>query len=213
MEDAKVLSETLQEIRQIVSSSMRFFSLGGAGGVAAGLCGMAGAGVAAGILHMHGIRIDFSLLNNSSQTLTGIFTSRLFTVAACTFIAAFCVAFLFTWVKSGRIQTPVWGATGRRLMVHVAIPMCTGGLFLLKVAQEGSVELILPGSLLFYGLALMVASRFTFPESRYLAYGELILGLLCLWKPEFGLICWAAGFGILHIIYGMVTWRINPGTA
>jgi hypothetical protein len=66
--------------------------------------------------------------------------------------------------------------------------------------------LIPPACLIFYGLALVNASKYTLGEVRYLGYGQLILGVINIWLPEYGLYFWAAGFGVLHIVYGLVMW-------
>ena len=67
-------------------------------------------------------------------------------------------------------------------------------------------DIIIPVSLIFYGLALINGSRYTIGEVRYLGYTELAAGLLSLWLPEWGLALWALGFGLLHIIYGIAMW-------
>ena len=210
MEDAKALSETLSEIRQIMAASMRFFSLGGPGGIAAGICGITGSLVVAFLLKAPTLVLSYGSLPAPRSSLDRIFREPVFLVAGCTFIAAFTLAFLLTWMKSNSAQTALLGPAGKRLLFHVAVPMVIGGIFLLKIAQDGQLELILPGSLLFYGLAILAGSRFTFPVSKFLALGEITLGLVSLWLPAYGLICWMAGFGILHILFGLATWRGNP---
>jgi hypothetical protein len=66
----------------------------------------------------------------------------------------------------------------------------------------------IPGlSLIFYGLALVNGSKYTLGEIRYLGYAELLTGLICLWvTPDWYLVLWAFGFGILHIVYGVAMW-------
>lgn len=54
----------------------------------------------------------------------------------------------------------------------------------------------------FYGLALFSASRITWKEVRTLGLLEIILGLTGVMLPGYGLFFWAAGFGLLHILYG-----------
>ena len=92
-------------------------------------------------------------------------------------------------------------------MLNVSIPMIAGGMYLLKLIENGAYGLIAPGCLIFYGLALVNASKYTLDEVRYLGYGQIILGVLNCWAPGYGLYFWAAGFGILHIIYGVLMWR------
>ena len=57
--------------------------------------------------------------------------------------------------------------------------------------------------LIFYGLANWCsASNFTFNMVKYLGLCEIALGLIAACLPGYGLLFWAFGFGVLHIIYG-----------
>ncbi|MGZ3836214.1 MAG: hypothetical protein ACXVB0_22045, partial [Mucilaginibacter sp.] len=62
--------------------------------------------------------------------------------------------------------------------------------------------LISATSLIFYGLSLVSASNFTFTDVKYLGLCEILLGLIAACLPGYGLLFWALGFGVLHIIYG-----------
>ncbi len=100
----------------------------------------------------------------------------------------------------------MWGATAQRLTFNVAVPMAAGGIYLFKQMQFGNYGLIAPGCLIFYGLALVNASKYTLGEIRYLGYSQLLLGIINCWFVGYGLYFWAMGFGVLHIIYGTVMW-------
>jgi hypothetical protein len=67
--------------------------------------------------------------------------------------------------------------------------------------------LIAPGCLIFYGLALVNGSKYTLGEIRYLGYGQIILGILNCFAVGYGLYFWAMGFGVLHILYGIIMWQ------
>jgi hypothetical protein len=58
--------------------------------------------------------------------------------------------------------------------------------------------------LVFYGLALISASRHTLSDIRYLGMLQVALGCTALFFPGYGLIFWALGFGLLHILYGAI---------
>ena len=66
--------------------------------------------------------------------------------------------------------------------------------------------LVAPTTLLFYGLALYNAGKYTLDEIRYLGVSEIILGLLGCIFIGYGLMFWALGFGVLHIVYGFMMW-------
>jgi len=89
-------------------------------------------------------------------------------------------------------------------MIDLIIPLATGGLFILILLSRGYYGVTAPACLIFYGLALINASRNTYSEVRYLGFTEIILGLISALIPGYGLIFWAIGFGAMHIVYGAV---------
>ena len=208
MEESNKHLNTLHDIKQMMERSSRFISLSGWSGVAAGICALIGAWFAHGVIGFNsGSLKSYADLSNRPLTIWDYIGNRLFLIALFTFIAAFLLAFIFTYLRSRKNNTPIWGTTARRLMLNVTIPMIAGGMYLLKLIENGAYGLIAPGCLIFYGLALVNASKYTLDEVRYLGYGQIILGVLNCWAPGYGLYFWAAGFGILHIIYGVLMWR------
>jgi hypothetical protein len=109
--------------------------------------------------------------------------------------------------KASRLGVNVWDETGRRLLVNLAIPLVTGGIFILLLFWGGNFTLLAPACLIFYGLALVNASPNLVDEIRFLGLSEIALGLIATAVPGIGLFLWAAGFGILHIVYGSVLYR------
>lgn len=202
--------ETLQDIKRMMERSSRFISLSGWSGISAGICALAGAWAARYRIDNYNrfrrggsyYRHEVPSLNDSAIQLI----TDLWVIAAITFMAAFISAFLFTWVRSRKNGTPMWDRTVQRLAWNTILPMVIGGLVILRAMQWGYFEFVAPGCLIFYGLALVNASKYTLGEIRYLGYGQLALGIINLWVPRDGLYFWAAGFGILHIVYGALMW-------
>jgi uncharacterized membrane protein YgdD (TMEM256/DUF423 family) len=131
---------------------------------------------------------------------------RLFFIACVTFTAAFVFAFFFTWLRSRKTGVPLIGTVSRRLTFAVGIPLLAGAFYVVKLMQYGSFGMIAPGCLLFYGLGLVNASRYTLVEIKYLGYCQILLGIINLFFPGQGLYFWAVGFGVLHILYGIYMW-------
>jgi hypothetical protein len=209
--------ETLRDIKQMMERSSRFISLSGLSGVAAGCCALVGSWLAYGVIYNndHSLtaghnryKSDYAtdLSSNNDISLSEFMGNRLFQIALFTFIAAFVLAFLFTYIRSRKNNTPIWGHTAQRLMLNVSLPMAVGGIYLWKMVQAGIFGLIAPGCLIFYGLALVNASKYTLKEIRYLGIGQVILGVINLWFIGYGIHFWALGFGVLHIVYGIVMW-------
>ena len=200
-------SETLQEIsdiKRIMERSSRFISLSGLSGIAAGLCALVGAYFANDILNNY----YFQYNNDGGYTVAHFrsLVAQLLTVAAIVLVAALTLAFIFTWRRAKQNRLPVWDLTARKLMWNVLIPLVAGGLFVLSMLQYGQWHFVAPACLIFYGLALVNGSKYTLSEIRYLGYLEIILGLVNTQFINAGLYFWAVGFGVLHIIYGIIMW-------
>jgi hypothetical protein len=202
--------ETIQDIRKMMERSSRFISLSGWSGVAAGTCALVGAWLAKDYVSGRkeiAINSDLAVVQAMANDYTILFNTWLFWIAAGTFAAAFASAFFFTWLKSKAQGTPIWGSTSRRLLINVMLPMIAGGIFLFRmVFVDGTAGLVAPGCLIFYGLALLNGSKYTLGEIRWLGLVQIVLGILNLWLIGYGLYFWALGFGLMHIVYGLVMW-------
>jgi hypothetical protein len=206
--------EAIQDIRNMMDRSSRFISLSGLSGIAAGLCALVGAWFANNVINgadKSGLRksgiISEGYESDSIGMLQSFMGNSLFTIAMFTLLSAIVLAIFFTYIRSKRQGVPVWGASAKRLVWNVALPVAAGGLFLLKLIEAGVYGLIAPGCLIFYGLALVNGAKYTIGEIRFLGYALIVLGVINCWFPGYGLYFWAAGFGLLHIIYGVVMWN------
>lgn len=197
-------ADAILEIKSMMEKSSRFISLSGWSGVAAGLCATVAAFIVAGKAGCW--EVNECLFERLSREEANSLKRELYVVAAITFIAAFSSAFFFTWIRSKKTGVPVWGLVARRLMWSVTVPLVAGAIFLYRMVMLEQFDLVAPGCLVFYGLALVNASRHTLPEIRYLGYVEIVLGLVNCWFVGYGLYFWAVGFGLMHVLYGMMMW-------
>ncbi len=194
--------ETLKDIRNIMERSSRFISLSGWSGVSAGCCALVGAWLASREISFK----NGGEINWETGTVTTLKT-HLLIIGVSVFVAALVSAFICTYIKSSREGIPLWGKAAWRLLWNTAIPLAAGGVLILRLLYLDLGGLIAPACLLFYGLALVNGSKYTLGEIRYLGYGQLVLGAINCWMPGYGLYFWSAGFGVLHILYGIWMWR------
>jgi hypothetical protein len=204
MDEQQQSLDTLRDIKRMMERSSRFISLSGLSGVAAGLCALAGAWFANAKIKawLAGETVNEGVLYGSGVQLI----EDLLLIAVLTFAGAFVSAFIFTYLRSRKNNIPMWSTATWRLLWNTLIPLSAGGLLILRMMQLGHFELVAPSCLIFYGLALVNASKYTLGEVRYLGYVQLILGVINLWFTRYGLGLWAIGFGVLHIIYGVAMW-------
>ncbi len=206
MKNEKYLQD-LSEIKQMMHRSSRFISLSGLAGVFAGCYAIIGA-IIAKMLLSDGTPAYFE--NNDLVTtghITAELMNQLVAVAVAVLILAIGTAIYLTTRKARKNGQKIWDSTSKRLVVNFFAPLLAGGLFCLVLLQYGLIGLIAPCMLIFYGLALIHASKYTFADLRSLGYANLVLGLIATQFIGYGLYFWAVGFGLFHIIYGI--WMHN----
>lgn len=196
--------QTLKDIKQMMERSSRFISLSGLSGVAAGTVALAGAWLAGQMINdyygSYGSRGFFSGDDFSKLKL------KLIGLAAAVFVIAFTSSFYFTWRRSRRQHVAMWGPVSKRLFWNMSVPLLAGAGFILAMLRYDDWAYVSSACLVFYGLALINASKYTLTDIRYLGYCEIILGLVNMFYIGYGLYCWAIGFGVLHILYGIIMW-------
>ena len=180
----------ITEIRAIMERSSRFISLSGLSGVMAGVYALAGAYVAHLIVQAY-------RANPHEHVVAYLMAD-----AAVVLLLAVGTGFFLTTRRARMQGATIWDATARRLLINLLIPLVVGGLFSLILVARGTVGIIAPSMLIFYGLALVNASKYTLTDIRYLGFAEIGLGLLATLIPGYSLLFWALGFGVFHIIYG-----------
>lgn len=190
----------LKEIRSMMERSTRFLSLTGWSGIMAGFYAIIGALVAYTLYYETHEKLIYNTLDAAEMTGNAL---QFFLLAAVILVLAIGTAIVLSWKKSNKTGERLWNAAARRLAINLLIPLVSGGVFILILFSKGLFGLIAPVSLIFYGLALVNASKFTFEEVKYFGIIEIVLGLVSAYFIGYGLLFWAIGFGLLHIVYGV----------
>ncbi len=203
----KTYQDDLLAIRSMMERSSRFISLNGLAGVFAGMYALAGAAYAYVVLRAAGIYqagSDFNKsLNNAELDDHKTLVIHLCMVASLILVLAIGTGIVLTVGRSKKKNLPVWDQTTKRLLINFSVPLIVGGLFILELISYGHYGFAAPATLLFYGLALFCGGNFTYPDIKYLGLCEIVLGLVSACFLGYGLLFWAVGFGLLHIIYGV----------
>ena len=180
--------ETLQDIRRMMETSSRFISLSGLSGVSAGCFALAGAFTAHAWLGGYPYGSNFQ--GEAFHTLIW----KLLFLAAAVLALALSFAFFFTWKKAKKNGVAMWGHSSKKLLINLLIPLVTGGFFVLALLYYNDWIFVAPACMVFYGLALVNASKYTLTDIRYIGLLEIALGLINMFWPEHSLYFWAAGF-------------------
>jgi hypothetical protein len=186
--------EELAEIKSMMERSTRFLSLSGLSGILAGIYSLSAAGLAWYWIYSR---------NSSTEPLSfREILNRLLLLGLVTLIAAVSTAYFLSKKKGTAATQPFWSPASKRFLVALFLPVALGGFFCFALLHESAFELIPAAMLLFYGIGLVQSAQFTLGEIKNLGFTQLVLGLIAAFFPDFGLLCWAMGFGVFHLIYG-----------
>lgn len=196
-------NQTLQDIKSLMERSTKFLSLSGISGVLSGIFALIGSGFVHYYWGEKLYRGDYyQLIYTQNKTVNYDFLLFCLADASLVLLFSLGVATYFAFKNAKRQNLKVWNKSTQQMLESLLIPLVTGGLFCLILADHHEFEWIPSCTLIFYGLALINAGKFTYGDVRNLGIAELILGLAASVWLNYGLLFWTIGFGILHIIYG-----------
>ncbi len=183
----------ITQIKDMMNKSSRFFSLSGLSGIMAGIYALIGAAIAYYLVSISGreyLILDGKIFNYILIDLVIVATLSIVT------------AIFLSVKKAKKNDEKLWNGTSKRLLTAFLIPLVTGGIYIIIKISSDHYGLTGSLMLIFYGLALVNASKYTIGNVKYLGYIEIVLGLICAIYPGYGFWFWVLGFGIMHILYG-----------
>lgn len=200
--DKQKYLEDIQDIKTMMDRSSRFISLSGMSGVVAGVAALVGA-----YLAYQTVYIDQNYFSYRRADMTNENLWILMGIASGVLIVSLAGGLFFTHRKARKSNQKLWDSQSKRLVINLLIPLVTGGLVCVILLNNGFIGLIAPLTLIFYGLSLVNASKYTLTEIRSLGIIEIGLGLIGCQFIGSGLILWSLGFGVFHIVYGILMYK------
>lgn len=195
--------EDLVHIRSMMERSSRFISLSGLSGVFAGLSALLGGVYVYQLFKANGIEY---FEDNHQLYSTSLITELILTAFVILFFAL-AFGIFFTVRKSKKLNLPIWTSATKNMLFNLAIPLIAGAVFCFALVYHQMFILVAPSTLIFYGLALLNAEKYTYSDIKYLGFSEVVLGSIALFFMGYGLVFWILGFGILHIFYGLLLFK------
>ena len=177
----------------MMEDSSKFLSLSGLSGVAAGTFAILGALIA-----------NFFVLEPLKGSKANSMVFELLIIALVVFVSAVMSAWYLSWRKVKRDGGKFWTPQAKRMTLNLVFFLTIGAAFSGILILHDSTNLIASAMLVFYGVALINAAKYTLRDIQFLGICEVILGLIAGVFVNYGLIFWSLGFGVLHIVYGIV---------
>ena len=194
----KDYSQDLSEIRNLMNRSSRFLSLSGTSGIMAGIYAITGAGIAKIFFFpTFPTQLDYQNTGYAHSQVLPIVIDLLLVL-----LLSVVTAYVLSVKEAKKNDEKIWDETAKRLVFHFLVPLLTGGAYILLKLNQGDFASAAALMLIFYGLALLNASKYTIGTIKYLGISEILIGLICACVPGYGFWFWTIGFGLLHIIYG-----------
>ena len=182
--------DNLRFIRETMERAGSFTAVSGWGQVVIGITGFLAAWLAS--------------LQGSRETWLATWT-----VAA---VVSAAMGVLTTAMKARAARMPLLSGPGRKFALSLAPPLVAGAV-LTAVLFKAGMTAVLPGTwLLLYGVGILTAGAFSVGAVPLMGLVFMALGTGALFAPEaWGNAFMAAGFGGVHVVFGIVIARRYGG--
>ena len=183
-------SDNLRFIRSTMERAASFTAVPGLGGAAMGLTALAAAGL--------------SLLARTPEQWLGVWLAE-----AC---VALSIGVAAMARKARRSGSELFSGPARRVLLTLTPPLGAGAVLTLALERQGLVPL-LPGVwLLLYGTAVVTGGAMSVRIVLVMGALLMLLGGAALSSPtSWGTAYMAAGFGVLHVVFGLAIARRHGG--
>jgi len=143
----------------------------------------------------------FSVLPISFFELLLVFISLLF------IIISYIMVVLINRKRRRELKLKGWESNAKIIRKIFLIHLILGSTLLYPFMNYGLIKLIVPMSLILYGVSSLIANKYTEGKTNYLGFIFLIIALLSMLCSELLFIFWGLAFGVCHIIYGLVYYK------
>lgn len=198
------VKQTLDDIREMMSKSSRFQAISGWSIIVIGLLAGIASLMAAAVIGVADVPF-FDNLQRYSTLNTPLKIRIAALIALILFTVCLLIVFVFAIVKSKRHNLPfAFDKRMRQMLLDFLIPLIAGGLFSMAMVMQQHYGLTSSIMLMFYGLALINCSHYTYPILRWLGYTELLIGIIDCFTMSHALLFWFLGFSVAHILFGII---------
>jgi len=203
MNNQKEQLDAINDIKKLMERSSKFSALSGLSGIIVGIMALVCIGISYTILGITPLEpISYLSILNRDGAIDTELLKLLIINFSVVLLASFLTAIWLSNKNAVKKGEQIWDLTAKRMLFNFSIPMLAGGAYCFILFSQNHVELILPATLLFYGLALLNASKYTVDDIKYLGVLLVLLGLFASLYVDEALLLWGIGFGALHIVYG-----------
>jgi hypothetical protein len=183
-------AESLEFIRDTMARSASFTAVPGRGGIVMGVIGVAAAVAASRA--------------SSEWMWLGIWLAAALVAAP--------IALVAMHLKARAYGITLWAGSGRRFMQGFMPALAGGAILTAGIVRAGRFDLLPPAWLLAYGAGVLAGATASVPVLTWLGAGIMLLGAgATVTAGQWGDLWLGAGFGGLHIVFGIIIARKHGG--
>jgi hypothetical protein len=151
---------------------------------------------------------QFTTANGNVSVLPISFFEILLVVISIIFIfISYIIVVLINRKRRRKRSLKGWEIKSKIIRRVYLIHIIFGGIIGYTFMNYGLIKLILPTSLILYGISSIIVNKNTSGKTNYLGILFLINGLLSILFSNQLFLFWGLAFGIYHIIYGIVYYK------
>jgi len=202
--EEKEIRQTLNDIREMMSKSSRFQAVSGWSIIIVGLYAAVASAMAATVIGVGDWLPCFENLHRYANLNTPLRSRIAALIAIGLLMLSLLTVYVGAIIKSKRNNLRfVFDKRMMQMLLDFFIPLAAGGLLSMALVMQGHYGLTSSIMLLFYGLAQLNCSHYTYPALRLLGYAELLLGIIDCFTMSHALLFWFLGFSVMHIVFGI----------
>ena len=156
--------ESVNEIKELMEKSSKFISLSGLAAIMAGIYALVGAYIATQVI--------------TPGTHLIVALELMAIIASLVLVAAAVTACILSYYKSKKTGQKFFSRLTYRALWNFSLPMLTGGVLCISILMHEYYDILASVMLLFYGLALVNVSKFTYSSIIWLGYAFICLGVV-----------------------------------
>ena len=171
-------------------------------------------GIFAGIFSLIFIFGIHLLLSQYASGSTGVsvlpisyFEILIFDISFLYILISYFTIVLINRRRRKKIYLRKWDFKAKKIRRIYLVFLLLGGIILYFLMTNGLLKLIIPTSMMLYGIAGIFSNIHTFGATAVLGLVFIILGILTIFFPNLSFYLWGFAFGICHIVYGLVYFK------
>ena len=128
-----------------------------------------------------------------------LFEIVIFSIALVTFILTLITIFIIVKRKTNPVSF--------KKRFHFLIPSLLGWIIIFLLLQQNLSAIVVPVSIVIYGLILLNLNRFVTSRLVYFGLSLILLGIISFFFPSNNWLFLSLGFGIFPIVFGLILLR------